>query len=854
MVFGEKTEQNECAARRASHGAPAERQPVGHAPVPEPEAPAGEVIPSQLEVVIHDSGGDGHQVYPLVRPTTTIGRDPSNDIVITSPVIPRFYAVIEREDGRAPLLLVRDNTAALFYHGRCVEELELRPGTVLRAGDPNGSLVTFRYQADDAVRRPPLGKHISLTRSPRLLIGRAPTNQLVLDDEAVAPHHARIERDAAGQVTLTDLGRTTGTYVNGIAVEQARLVPGCEIRIGSHHFVFTGLELVEYDQSSEVRVDAIDLTQTVHVGGLGPLGRTTRVILDHVSLTLLPGTFVAIVGASGSGKTTLLGALNGQRPVKSGEVLYNGEDYYANYDTYRQSLGYVPQDDIVHKNLTVETALLYAARLRLPKGTSRKQIRERVDEALEDVELSDQRRQPIESLSGGQRKRVNIALELLARPSLFYLDEPNSGLDPGLDRKMMQLLRRLADRGHTIVLTTHATTNINVCDYVCFLAPGGRLAFFGTPQELRQHFGKGDYAEIYNEVDAEPERWAALYRQSPEYLRYVQGPQAQSRNLASAQTPAAAPQHATPSGAGSWRQFRLLTRRYFELLLRDPTNVLILLAQAPIIAVFIVILARSNVLRTVSTHADLAQPLDIYAQRTLFIMTASAIWFGTINAAREIVKETPIYRRERAVVVGVVPYVLSKVVALGVLCIIQDYVLLYIVGTTTGYPTHGVLWPGTSGAFAEMYISLLLGSLVGLMLGLLISALAPNTDRAISIVPIVLIPQIIFANVIFTLRGWVGTWISYVMPARWTMQALGSIDAVRDRFSDHATSPFYTHDASHVLGFWALLVLQALVLFAITLVFQRLKDVRPKGRRGSVRRPDRVTGTRYAAQAPDASA
>ncbi|HLJ82459.1 MAG TPA: ATP-binding cassette domain-containing protein, partial [Ktedonobacterales bacterium] len=457
----------------------------------------------RLEVILHDAQGGERMIFPLTAARTTIGRDPTNNIVIDSPVVPPVFADIEQRDGEQPRMITRDGVTALYYRGQPVKEQALADGAILRAGDPNGSLVTFVYDetSEGAPKEhTPYGRHATLAPGAMLTIGRDPSNQLVLDGEDVAPHHAYVTADPAGQVTITNLLHTSGTFVNGARVQRARLTPGVEVRIGSHRLVFTGTELLQYGETDNVRIDAIDLTQSVRAGGIGPLDGHDKLLLDHVSLTILPGTFVAIVGASGSGKTTLLGALNGQRPMKSGMVLYNGENFYEHEGDFNTSLGYVPQDDIVHKNLTVEKALFYAARLRLPKGTTRSEIKQRITDVLDAIDMLPQRKQLISKLSGGQRKRVNIALELLARPSIFYLDEPTSGLDPGLDRKMMQLLRRLADRGHTVVLATHATTNINIADYVCFLAPGGLLAFFGTPTELMRHFGKTDYAEIYNEL------------------------------------------------------------------------------------------------------------------------------------------------------------------------------------------------------------------------------------------------------------------------------------------------------------------------------------------------------------------
>ena len=257
-----------------------------------------------------------------------------------------------------------------------------------------------------------------------ILIGSAPGNQVVVDDAQVAPQQARIDVNPKGQTIITDLAHNGATLVNGIPVQRAPLMSGAEVRLGQRRFIFTGHDLVEYDAAHDVRVDALHLRQAVRTGFLG-LRR--KVLLDDISLTLLPGTFVAIVGASGAGKTTLLRALSGQAPARRGNVLYNGLSLVGHRHEFCNTLGYVPQDDIVHKNLTVEKALYYAGRLRLPKGTPRREVWDRVDEVLDDVELTEQRRQLISQLSGGQRKRVNIALELLGHPAIFYLDEPTSG-------------------------------------------------------------------------------------------------------------------------------------------------------------------------------------------------------------------------------------------------------------------------------------------------------------------------------------------------------------------------------------------------------------------------------------------
>ncbi len=663
---------------------------------------------------------------------------------------------------------------------------------------------------------------ITLRPSESITLGSAPDNQIVIPDSGVPPHLARLERNAMGEYSVANLARDSAIRVNGLAVDHAILMQGAEVAIGPSRYVLSGDHLRAIDGRNSIQIDALDLVQSVHVGGL--IGGHRKELLGHVSLSIPPASFVALIGGSGAGKTTLLTTLSGQNPPNQGTVLFNGTDLYRHAADLGMALGYVPQDDIIHKNLTVERALLYAARLRLPKKTRRREIKQRVDEVLEDIDMVPQRSQLISQLSGGQRKRVNIAVELLDRPPVLFLDEPTSGLDPGLDHKLLELLRRLADRGHTVVLATHEMRDIQGCDYVCFLAPGGRLVYYGPPTGLKKQFGKDDYAEIYNAIYDDPDRWVALFRQSPDYLQYVEGPRMQSQTRTETAHRRGGVHPVNRRKAPPLRQLRLLTMRYFELLLRDRANLLILLAQAPIIAVLTTFLTDKNVVANITNPLYLGPPQDIFAQATLFIMACSAIWFGTINAAREIVKEGPIYKRERAINLRILPYVLSKFAVLGLLLAIQCIILLYIVGAKMGYPSHGVIFPGTDGAFAEFYISLVLMGIAGLTMGLLISALAPNVDRAVSFVPIALIPEIIFANVIFTLKG-VGTYISWVLPARWGMQALGATSGLRDRFTDHNDGPFYFHDMTHLLGYWGALAGLALLFFVLAVFFLKRKDV-----------------------------
>ena len=876
--------------------------PSGHTQIASPSLMG---LP-RLEITSNAHGE--RRVHLLTSPQIDIGRDASNDIVIDERIVSGQHLRITRRGGVFTLVHphpARTKTLnGLLYQGRKVQGDEqfthtLANGDFVRIGDEHGALVTLTYlDGLDAATPPlPMPEPIAL-EAEELTIGRAADNSVTLDHPLVSAHHARLTRDGA-TYRITDLGSTNHVYVNGDIVSERTLAVGDAIRIGPYRFVYEGRQLAQYDESSFIRIDALSLKKA---------GVNNVTLLDDISLVIPPRTFVALVGGSGAGKSTLLDALNGLRPAQQGTVLYNGQDYYAHLAAFSAQLGYVPQDDIVHRDLTVERALYYAAKLRLPSDFTDEQIERRIHEALEDVDLSHRRTLMVRSLSGGQRKRVSIALELLANPSVFFLDEPTSGLDPGLDRKMMSLLRNLADRGRTVVLVTHATNNINACDYVCFLCAGGRLAYFGPPEQAKTYFDKSDFAEIYSSLeptDEHPEIPAeaeARFRASPEYQRYVAGPLSQSRATGGTQSNASAAMPARPEAArprarmlsrlsAAWAQFMLLSLRYLELLKNDPINLAILLLQAPVIAVLLVFMLRFEVgagifdanavtqcstqiatssgvlalpqaahaavvncgqalsfLRTdpagqayAAAHGGVAQALQAFilpgpggdAQKALFIMAFMTILFGCINSTREFVKESAIYRRERAVNLGILPYMFSKIVVLAALSLAQSAVLILIV--QVGEPLQqGIIMSPT----LEAYITLALTSWAGLLLGLAISAISQNADRAVSFVPLILLPQVIFSGAIIPLKDYASQAVAVFIPARWAMAALGTTVGLHasavggdhlfgsDETYQGTLYSVYTHtEAVHrLLLSWGALAAMIVVLIVLIGVFLKRKD------------------------------
>jgi len=667
-----------------------------------------------------------------------------------------------------------------------------------------------------------------------ITIGRDPANTIVVSHEMVSRFHSRVEYRQK-VYHLVDLHSTNGTFLNGAMVQDSVLNKGDLIQIGDIEFIFDGKSLTQSAREGEARIDAINLMRTV--------GKKDILILNDISLSIHPRELVAIVGGSGAGKSTLMNALGGFSPADSGRVLVNSIDFYKYFDAFRSSLGYVPQDDIIHKELSVFKALYYAASLRMPEDMRRTEREARIQQVLTDLQLTHRTDTVITQLSGGERKRVSIGVELLTRPRLFYLDEPTSGLDPGLEMDMMRIFRSLADQGHTTVLITHATKNLGLCDQVIFLARGGYLAYFGPPADALRYFEAEDFTDIYVKLerDKRPDLWGRQFKNSVEYKTYVQNrlkevnagddqkesalptgkAQGKSQGKAheTAQAGGKAPvkekQKSTKGGArtSQFRQFTILSSRYIEILVRDTRNFAILLFQAPLIGVLLSLVYGKDIFnKTTGSYGD--------AKSLLFFLICICIWFGTSNAAREIAKEIAIYRRERFINLGIAPYIFSKVAVLSLLCIIQTSVLLSIICMKVQFPDLG--FP----MYRDVFIAMVLTSLDAMVMGLMISALVGNPDKAASIVPILLIPQIVFSGAIIPLKG-AAEIVSYFTLSRWGFELMGHLTETYK--VPLVTTPVLRRSTEGVFEIiqsthWIILLCYLAIFILCACLFQRLKD------------------------------
>ena len=766
--------------------------------------------------------GESELIFPLSKANTSVGRAETCDIVIDAPGLSRLHALIVQQNGTYQ---VHDqgSTTGIYVTGQRVTEAPLREDIPIRIPDPYGNVTTLtgRYiTADDIIPSSPAllsapWRMIGLDPHRTVLtIGRDSQNDVVMDLPLVSRWHARIERQ--GQILLIrDLNSVNGTFVNGWRVQDVHpLSNGDEILIGPARSTFQDTPLALIQQQG-IRIDAVDLVRQT--------SRTSGVILNSVSLTVLPGEFVAIVGGSGTGKSALLDALSGILPVQSGQVLFNGQDLYRNPAPYSRMIGYVPQSDILHHELPVERALDYVARFRLPPDTSPGERVRRISEVLADVKMEPQRHQLVGNLSGGQRKRVSIAVELLTNPcaSVLLLDEPTSGFDPGLDKTMMSLLQLLCDKGSTIVAVTNVIENIGLCSRVAIMAPRGRLVYYGPPADAPSFFGVPTFSDIYSFFDQSPEEaenQEQRFHQSAHYRADV----LDRRGTFSTPVPAVAPSSVSNRNVltEARRQWRILAQRYIELLMRDRVNLLLLLAQAPIIAVML----------SVVSYSDSFTPAQVNGtQQVLLMLTLAAFWFGTINSAREIVKDRSVYLHERMVNLRIWPYVLSKFSVLAGISAIQVLVLLALVFLKTPYlPAQGIIFS----APLEIYVTLVLTALAGVAGGLLISGLVSTVEQAMSIVPVVLIAQVIFSGGPFDLQGPVYV-ISAAAISRWCLSALGSIVNLNG-LAAQLPKPveswpkelYNSPDVPHLLFYWLALALLVIALLVGTYVSLRNRDTR----------------------------
>ena len=742
-----------------------------------------------------------------------VGRDPAADIQVDDARVSWRHGIL-RTDENGWIFEDLGSTNGTFVGGRRVRRAGIEGEIIFLLGNaetgaPLACSVPPMMDQRTGVDRDPTS--IIKVKARTLRIGRAPDNDIVLPDLIVSRYHAELRKSGGGQHEIVDLGGHNGTFVNGLRVTSAVLRESDIVGIGRATFRLVGDELREFVDVGDVSLIAQDLVVRTPKG---------KVLLDHVSFPIPERCLVGVIGPSGAGKSTLLGAVTGTRPATEGTVQYDHRDLYTHYPELRHRIGLVPQADILHTQLPTRRALRYAAELRFPGDTSAAERNRRVDEVLEELSLSAHAETRIDRLSGGQRKRVSVALELLTKPSLLFLDEPTSGLDPGLDKSVMEMMRDLAHDGRTIVVVTHSVANLDTCDRLLVLVPGGRVAFYGPPSEGLTFFGKQSWAEVFQAFDNEPGRdWAAEFQVSPVYAQFVVsgldgGSAGQARQQPS---PAARP----PRQQGRLSQLGTLCRRYLAVIASE-RSYLAVLGILPIVV--------GALIRAVPAAHGVAGPPHQNADAASLLLTLviGAVFVGAANAVRELVKERAIYERERAAGLSAGIYLLSKILILGLITGIQSALLVVIGMGGREMPAHGAV----TSPILELIIAMAVLSMVSMAMGLLISAAVSTSEKTMPLLVLTALVQVILCGALVALPGkLVLEQLAWLAPSRWGMAATGAtvdLNILQPPVGDTPPDSLWNHTQAAWLKDMGILLGLGLVFLSIAWWF--LERLRP-GRR-----------------------
>jgi ABC-type multidrug transport system ATPase subunit/pSer/pThr/pTyr-binding forkhead associated (FHA) protein/ABC-type multidrug transport system permease subunit len=677
-----------------------------------------------------------------VQDVLVIGKASQCNIVFNEPIISKQHAQLIHNENNELYLIDLGSTNGTYVNGRKLEvgvpyPIQLNDdiqfstsGTCKLTFQPD----SFRSGSDPGiyggVKVSDTGSVLGTTdiiekvrQKGKVVIGRSPECDVELPGQnSVSRRHASIEKKG-NDFILTDLGSLNGTYLNG------RRISG-SVKVSETDTIFIGRYQIKLkgrarDLASEVSIKAEFISKQFNNGKIG---------LHECSFEIPSKSLTAVMGPSGCGKSTLLKALNGDAPPSGGRVSISGLDLNENYDYLKTQIGYVPQDDIVHRELTVEQSLFYAARLRL-ENVDDEFLKNKIEQVLKDLNITHIRSNLVGEISGGQRKRVSIAVEILTDPLILFLDEPTSPLDPQTIEEFLGILQDLAAKGTTVMMVTHKPEDLNYMDSVIFMAEGGYLVYQGDSRDYLSYFSTQDTVKVYSEL-AKPKSQKWIDR------RPVHG-SSQGKQVASSFN-----QHRS---VNFFSQFWWLTLRYFNIKLNDKVNTSIMIGQAPIIA-GLVCLIFNNI-----------------SQAVPFLMAISAVWFGTNNAAREIVGEGPIYKRERMFNQGILPYVLSKITVLGAFAAIQSFLFVLIIYCR--FKGSSPQWNDPALSFVWM----LMISIAASFMGLLLSALVSTTEKVMTLVPIALIPQIMLAGIVAKINNGFVEFLSYLTLARWGTEGFSII-------------------------------------------------------------------------------
>ena len=766
-----------------------------------PASPADRVIEMSrpLPPTITVRSGGWQRTFAPGR-DVVIGRDVRADVRLAHPAVSRAHVMLRCLDGN---WVAVDNQSfnGMFVGSQRVSSVDIRDEATIHLGDPDGPRLTFEVgrvvqpEATDAssaatgVRARWRGA-TAVEAPGSTTVGRGSDNDVVIPDVLASQRHATLIPTPQG-VHIRDAASANGTFVNGERVKDAVLAEDDVVTIGNVDFVFAAGDLVRRSEPATKTggLEVRDISLTVE-------GAVT--LLDRVSLTARPGTLTAVIGPSGSGKSKLANVIAGATQPTCGAVSFEGHDIHAEYALLRSRIGMVPQDDVVHRQLTVNQALGFAAELRMPPDTTMQDRQQVIAQVLEELELTPHADTRVDKLSGGQRKRVSVALELLTGPSLLVLDEPTTGLDPALDRQVMAMLRQLADAGRVVVVVTHSLTFLDVCDQVLLLAPGGKTAFCGPPSELAPAMGTTDWADIFDDVSADPDGVQRRFRERS-------GRPDESDAGPTPEVPASA---GSPARSGLWRQVATIARRQVALLVAD-RRYLAFLALLPFLVGLLPL--------TVAGDAGFNEPpvggvAPLEPKHLIALLNFGAVLMGTTLTVRDLVGERAIFRREQAVGLSASAYLLAKIGVFGAVAVIQSALLVLVVTA----PRIGKAAPTGAAVLGsptfELFVGVAATSVAAAILGLAVSAVAKTGDQVIVLLAVALTAQFVLAGgfIPVTGRPLLDT-ISWFTPARWGFAATASTADLSNLIVGIARDAHWQHTASAWLFDIAMLGVLAVV-------------------------------------------
>ncbi len=750
--------------------------------------------------------------YPVFPEGTTIGRDSDIcEVIASNEFVSRRHCAILSERDRTIELVDLDSSNGTFVNRERIKRCVLSHGDHISCGRPSPPHFVFSESPPSNARTyvlPPQNVY---------RIGRDSSNDLPLvTDLTVSSFHARL-RNVNGTLFIDDLGSSNGTFCNSLLVSNTRISPDDTIQIGSTELAFAltteGLHVRCRKKQNQIRLESRNICR-VHRG---------RHLLRDIDLVIEPGEFVGVLGPSGAGKSTLLNALNGFVPADSGNVLLNGLPLYSTYDLFRNAIGYVPQDDIIHKELTVERSLFYTAQLRLPRDTTQEQLSQHVTSVIETLGLTHVRENYVTQLSGGQRKRVSIGCELLTRPSLVFLDEPTSGLDPSTEEKLMKHFRLMAEQGQTVILTTHILYNLGLLDLVVLLARG-RLVYFGPVAEVCSYFSTPDVPverpiQVFDLLEPETpdpevreeraEYYERKYRESGLYQQYVVQRLDASKET-NAHVELAAAKAPLMRGIGprlrafsralqsllDTRQLLILVRRTFDLRFSFPSRLAMPLLMPVLLALLILTVSvqnqgsldreRQEYLTDHQSGLSLLNQTGLISSdefmRMRFegfpnlgipisiplIMVMTAVFMGTLSACLEISGERPVYLRERSVNLSIPVYLASKLPVLFLLSSVQCFIYILLSMFSIRASNVNVL---------ALLLTTVGVAWVSCLIGLFISSLDPTSGHnSVVLAVIVVLPQLLFSGAMApNFWGGMGRMtqtIASLFPSRWGFELL----------------------------------------------------------------------------------